>query len=578
MLDLTIRNGRIIDGTGRPEFDGDVGIRDGRIVEVGRVGESARRVIDAAGHLVTPGFVDLHTHYDGQVSWDNLLAPSSLHGVTSIAMGNCGVGFAPARPDQHDWLINLLEGVEDIPGTALAEGLAWDWESFPDYLDAIARREYTLDIGAQVPHSALRAYVMGERGGDHTEAPSAAEITRMQQLTLEALQAGALGFTSSRTDVHRTRAGKNIGTLSASEQELLGITEAVRAHGNAVIQLISDAYRTPDDAFAGRELDLIERLARSTGAPLSFTVQQSDEAPERFRFIFERVAAMVGEGLNVRVQVAPRPVGVILTFASTTNPFLLTPTYRALTHRHDLGERLAELARPEVRARILAEHDPSRRPGIVESITHGFHQMFRMEGAVDYEPPADASIAAEAQRLGRNVAEHLYDVLLEADGRRLLYLPVANYSHGSLDDVYEMMTAPFALYGLSDGGAHCGTICDASFPTTTLSLWSRGNRSGKRIPLERLVHGYTQRNALQVGWHDRGVIAPGYLADLNVIDFPALGLGAPELVRDLPAGGTRLLQHARGYRQTIKTGVVTFEDGTSTGALPGRLVRGARSR
>jgi len=577
MFDTVIRNGTVVDGAGAPGFRADVAIRDGLIVEVGQVSGPAARTLDAEGALVTPGFVDIHTHYDGQVSWDQVLAPSSINGVTSAAMGNCGVGFAPARVDKHDFLIALLEGVEDIPGTALAEGLKWDWESFPDYLDAIARRRYAIDLGAHMPHAALRAYVMGERGADHTEAPTQAEIDRMERLTFEALEAGALGFSTSRTYAHRARGGANIGTFTASEAELSGVAAALKRSGKGVIQLISDAYLTADDDFAQAELRLIRHLARSTGRRLSFTVQQTDEAPDRWRHIFGEIAAMNAEGLDVSAQVAPRPIGAILGFSASTNPFLLTSTYRRIAGAPTVAERLAMMADPELRAAMLAEHSSIHHAGFIELLMHGFDRMFRMTDPVDYEPAAASSLAAEAARAGRPVAEHAYDVFLEDGGQRLIYMPLINYIRGDLEDTFGMMTADHTLYGLSDGGAHCGTICDGSFPTTTLALWSRGSKTGRTIPIEALVHGYTQRNARHVGWLDRGVVAPGYLADLNVIDLPNLNLSPPEIVQDLPAGGVRLLQAPRGYRATIKSGTVTFEGGKWTGETPGGLVRGART-
>ncbi|MDF3074057.1 MAG: Amidohydrolase 3 [Alphaproteobacteria bacterium] len=576
MLDLLIRDARIVDGTGRKEFSGDVGVRDEKIVEVGKVSGAANRTIDAGGRLLTPGFVDIHTHYDGQVSWDSVLAPSSVNGVTSVAVGNCGVGFAPARPDKHEFLINLLEGVEDIPGTALAEGLTWDWESFPDYLDALAKRSFAIDVGAHLPHAALRAYVMGERGADHTQEPSEAEIAEMARLTGQAMAAGALGFTTSRTHVHKSRTGKNIGTLTAPQAELAGIAAAMARSGKGVIQLISDAYLTADDDFATRELDLIAAMAKIATRPLSFTVQQTDDAPERWRLIFKRIEAMVASGLSVKAQVAPRPIGLILSFATTVNPFMVSRTWKTLAQSLKLEERLRALAQPEIKAAILAEHAARTITGLNAGIVHGFNRMFRMTDPVDYEPQESASLQAEAQRAGRPVTDYAYDVFLEKGGRQLIYQPLINYTHGNLDVAHAMLVADNTLFGLSDGGAHCGTICDGSFPTTTLALWSRGNKSGKRVPVEALVHGYTQRNAAHVGWLDRGVIAPGYLADLNVIDLDALSLSPPEIVQDLPAGGSRLLQTPHGYRYTIKNGVVSFENGEWTGELPGRLLRGAR--
>lgn len=578
MFDLIIRNGEVVDGTGAPKFRGDVAVRDGRIVEVGSVSGQATRTLDAEGAIVTPGFVDIHTHYDGQVSWDSVLAPSSTNGVTSTAMGNCGVGFAPARVDKHDWLINLLEGVEDIPGTALAEGLTWDWETFPEYLDAIARRRYTMDIGAHLPHAALRAYVMGDRGADHTAKPSPDEIARMSDLAFEALEAGALGFSTTRTAFHRSRDGQNIGTLTATEEELHGIAAALKKSGKGVIQLISDAYLTDDDAFASAELRLIRGLAEATGRKLSFTVQQNDDAPDRWRFIFAEIEAMRADGLDVSAQVAPRPIGAILTFASTSNPFVATPTYRRIAKETDgdIEARLVALRDPAVKAQILDEQVHVNLKGNGGVLTKGYRRMFRLTDPVDYEPGAADSLQAEADRAGRDVADYVYDVLLEEGGKRLVYLPINNYFYGNLDDVHAMMTGAHTLFGLSDGGAHCGTICDGSFPTSTIALWSKGNKAGRAMPLESLVHGYTQRNAHHVGWRDRGAIRPGLLADLNVIRLGELNLSPPVIAHDLPAGGSRLLQAPRGYRYTVKSGAVTFENGAWTGETPGTLLRGAQ--
>jgi N-acyl-D-aspartate/D-glutamate deacylase len=420
---------------------------------------------------------------------------------------------------------------------------------------------------------------MGDRGGDHTSVPTDDELARMAELTGEAMRAGALGFSTSRTYVHRSRDGANIGTLTASARELMAVAGALREAGKGVIQLISDAYLTDDDAFAEAELALIRKLAEVSGRKLSFTVQQTDDSPDRWRGIFAEIAAMTADGLDVRAQVAPRPVGVLLSFASTTNPFILTPTYRkTMTESRSVDERLRRLAQPEVRAAILDEHRQIRpASGFAATLTHGYERMYRMTDPVDYEPRPDQSLAAEAGRQGREAAEVAYDTLMEEGGRRLLYMPLLNYTHGNLDDVHGMITAEHTLFGLSDGGAHCGTISDGSFPTTTIALWSKGSKSGLKAPLEALVHGYTQRNAEHVGWRDRGVIAPGYLADLNVIDLDNLSLSPPRIVQDLPAGGTRLLQTARGYLHTIKSGAVTFENGTWTGETPGGLLRGERA-
>ncbi len=574
--ELVIRNGTIVDGTGAPGFVGDVEITDGIITAVGAVDARAAREIDADGLIVTPGFVDIHTHFDGQVTCDPIVAPSSLHGVTTIAMGNCGVGFAPAHVEKHDWLIGLLEGVEDIPGAALAEGLTWDWQTFPEYLDSLDAKPHTVDIGTHLPHAALRTYVMGERGADHTEAPSDDELARMADLTREALAAGAIGFATSRTDVHRTKDGTNIGTLTASERELLTIADAMRAAGTGVTQLISDAYQTPDDDFANREMDLIEAFARTSTRPLSFTVQQAFHSPDRWRHLFSRVGEMRDRGLDVKPQVASRPIGVLLGLEATASPFLFTPSAAEIAGL-PLPERVIAFRDPERRRRILEEHAgmvATLPDGLFKSIVSSWDVMFALSDPVDYEMDAANSIGAHARAAGADPAGVVYDTLLERNGGQLLYLPLFNFAHGNYDDLYEMITTPFSLFGLSDAGAHCGAICDASMPTSSIVLWARDRRGGATVPLEQIVHQQTQRTAAHVGWNDRGVLAPGYVGDANVIDLDRLECRIPHLVHDLPAGGRRLMQEASGYRYTVKSGAVTFEDGQSTGALPGRLLRG----
>ncbi len=580
MVDLVIRNGTIVDGTGAPGYLGDVAIDGGVITAVGEVDDRGRREIDADGLLVTPGFVDIHTHFDGQVTWDPIVAPSSLHGVTTIAMGNCGVGFAPAHADTHDWLIGLLEGVEDIPGAALAEGLTWDWQTFPDYLDSLDAKPHTVDIGTHLPHAAMRTYVMGERGADHTEAPTDDELARMAALTREALDAGAIGFATSRTDLHRTKDGTNIGTLTASERELLTIADAMRAAGKGVTQLISDCYQTPDDDFANREMDLIDAFARTSGRPLSFTVQQAFHSPDRWRHLFGRVAQMRETGLDVKPQVASRPIGILIGLEATASPFLFTQSVAELAEL-PLAERVTALQEPERKRRILKEHAAmvaTLPEGLFRSIVAGWDVMFALTDPVDYEMDAARSIGAQARATGADPASVVYDALLERDGRQLLYMPLFNFAHGNFDDLYEMITTPFSLFGLSDAGAHCGAICDASMPTSSIALWSRDRKGGATIPVEAIVHQQTQRTAAHVGWLDRGVLAPGYVGDVNVIDLDALECRIPHLVHDLPAGGRRLMQEASGYRATVKAGAVTFEDGIHTGELPGRLLRGAQPR
>jgi len=578
MHDLVIRNGTVVDGTGTDRRLADVAIDGEHIVAVGEPGTlgDAQRVIDAEEMIVTPGWVDIHTHYDGQVTWDPDVAPSSINGVTSILLGNCGVGFAPVKPDQHTFLIELLEGVEDIPGTALSEGMTWGWESFPQYLDLLDTMRWTVDVGTQVPHAALRTYVMGDRGADVEATATDDEIVQMSELCEEAIRAGALGFTTSRTYVHRTSRGQQIGTLRASADEVLGIAEALRRTGSGVIQLISDAYQSTDDELVEHEIELLGRIASEVGRPLSFTVQQNDDAPDRFRELLAAIERWNEAGADVKAQVAVRPIGVLIGLQATANPFMFCPSYRQL-HTLDHAERLARLRDSEVRRTLLDEHRASSPTGFVGILHSGYDRMYPLSDPPDYEPTPADSVAGRAQAAGAQPDELLYDLLLDDDGSRLLYIPLMNYARGDLGDVREMLTSPNAMFGLSDAGAHCNSICDGSFPTTAITHWTRDRDRGEQLPLEYVVHQQTQRTARHVGWTDRGVIAPGMLADINVIDHEHLTLHPPVLIDDLPAGGTRLMQGADGYVATIKRGEVIAENGELTGARPGRLQRGPTS-
>jgi N-acyl-D-amino-acid deacylase len=576
--DLVIRNGLLVDGTGAPPRRADVAVDGERIVDVGEDVGGGRRELDADGRIVTPGWVDIHTHYDGQATWDPDLAPSSVNGVTSLVMGNCGVGFAPARPDKHEWLIRLLEGVEDIPGTALAEGMRWGWESFPEYLDTLDGMRWTVDVGTQVPHAALRTYVMGERGADHTVRASADEIAAMARLAEEAVAAGALGFTTSRTWAHRTSLGEQIGTLTAAADEVVGVASALRRQGKGVVQLISDVYQSDDDELVARELDLLGRIATEVGRPLSFTVQQNDRTPDRFRELLFAIDGWNQEGATVRAQVAVRPIGVLLGLAASANPLAFSPTYRTLRDL-PLAERARRLRDPELRRTVLREHaDAAAMARDFLALIHsGYDRMYPLTDPPDYEPTPERSVGGLARAAGREPAEVLYDLLTEGDGSTLLYVPLMNYARGNLDDVHEMITSPHSIFGLSDAGAHCNAISDATFPTTAIAHWVRDRVRGERLPLEFVVHQQTQRTAAHVGWTDRGVVAPGMLADLNVIDLDGIAVRPPHLVADLPAGGTRLLQSASGYDATVKRGAVVAAGGELTGERPGRLVRGASS-
>jgi len=575
--DLVIRNGVVYDGTGSPPKRCDVAIEGDLIVAVGDNVGRGRREIDADGLIVTPGFVDPHTHYDGQATWDPWLAPSSHHGVTTVAMGNCGVGFAPVAPNFHDQLIEMMEGVEDIPGTALHEGLQWDWESFPQYFDALERQARTIDVAAHVPHAALRAYVMGERGGDPLEQPSEHELGEMARLLGQGLDAGALGISTSRSERHRTSRGESLGTLRAREPELRALSSVLRSRGRGVFQLVSDSYRTSDDDFAASEFSLIADIARTSQRPVSFTVQQDFEAPERWHDLMTLATSLQRQGLDVKAQVAPRPIGVLLGLQASANVFTPVRAYARLSAL-PLAERIVAMQNQDLRKQILESHAAltSGEDAFAGHAFYGrFDEMFVLDDPVNYDLDSSQSLGALARRLGIDPREYAYDVQLQREGRQLIYTPLFNFVDGNLDAVREMITSPVAMFGLSDGGAHCGAICDASMTTSYMTLWARDRTDGTNIPLESVVHQMTQRPAEHFGWFDRGIVVPGLLADLNIIDLQGLACASPRIVADLPAGGRRLLQSAKGYRYTVKRGQVTFEDGEATGQLPGRLLRGA---
>ena len=558
--DLVVRGGTVVDGTGAERRAADVAVDDGRITAVGDVAGGGREELDATGLLVTPGWVDVHTHYDGQVTWDPLLTPSSWQGVTTVVMGNCGVGFAPVRPDRHDWLIALMEGVEDIPGTALAEGISWGWESFPEYLDVLDGLPHAMDVAAQVPHGALRGYVMGDRGAEHTEVPTADEIETMGRLAADGVRAGALGFTTSRTVNHRSSDGRPTPSLTATADELLGIARGVGATGMGVLQLVADLVDL-DGEFA-----LVRAMAEVSGRPLSITTLSEVHRGD-WRALLAKITEAQADGVPIRGQVASRPVGVLLGLEGRLHPLVASPTYQAMAAL-ELGERVARLRDPEVRATVLGE---LTNGGLVFGSYDG---IFPLGDPPEYDPGAERSIEAVATREGREAVDVALDVMLERDGRGLLYLPFANYADRDFATIREMLLHPHTVPGLGDAGAHCGMICDGSMPTYLVSHWGRD--VAEPLPLEWLVSQQTRETAGLVGLHDRGVLAPGYRADLNLIDEQALGILAPEMVQDLPAGGKRYIQRATGYRTTVVAGEVTFRDGESTGALPGRLIRGAQ--
>jgi N-acyl-D-aspartate/D-glutamate deacylase len=573
MHELVIRGGTVVDGTGAPARTADVAIDAGVVTEVGDLnGTAAEHEIDADGLLVTPGVVDVHTHYDGQVTWDPLLTPSSWHGVTTLVMGNCGVGFAPVRPGSEEWLIQLMEGVEDIPGTALAEGITWGWETFPEYLDALERLPRVLDVGTQVPHGAVRADVMGERGA-RNEPATPEDIAEMARIVRDGIAAGALGFSTSRTIMHRAVDGEPVPGTFAAEDELFGIGRALGELGAGVFELAPAGVMGEDALAPEREVDWMRRLAAAIGRPVSFALLQHNQAPEQWRDLLKLAEEANAEGADLRPQVAGRPLNMLVGW-QTFHPFKDRPTYVRLADL-PLAERVVELRKAEVKAAILAEK-PAQLEGILQFVLTSLDRIYPMGEPPVYEPGPDTSVAAIAARQGRDDEDVLYDLMLEHDGRELLMMALLGYSHGNLEAIKDMLLHPNTALGLSDGGAHCGVICDASTPTTMLTHFVRDRSAGERIPLEVAVRKMTSDTARLYGLGDRGVLAPGYKADVNVIDFDRLNLRLPELVFDLPGGARRLVQRADGYVATVVSGDVTFRDGEPTGARPGRLVRGAR--
>lgn len=561
---LIIRNGKIIDGTGGAPYQADIDVVGDRIVSVGKVTGPADEEIDANGLIVTPGFVDIHTHYDGQVTWSSSVTPSSAHGVTTVLMGNCGVGFAPCKSSQRDMLIRLMEGVEDIPGVVLNEGLTWNWESFPDYLDELAARRFDIDVATQVPHAALRIFVMGERGAN-CELATAEDRQEMARLAAEGIAAGAIGFSTSRTLAHRTSDGQPAPTLNAAETELMEIAVAIGNTGRGVLQVISDH---PADE---KEFAMLRRLVERSGRPMSISLAQADKVPNRWRKALDLIGRAVDDGLEMRAQICGRAVGLLYGLELSQNPFCTHPSWVRLADL-SLADRVAAMRDPAIRYKLLSEEpgDPAQRERLFD-----FNKLFPLSDPPDYEPPDEASIAAIATRTGRISAEVAYDLLLEQNGRAILYRPILNYTAGNLDACREMIEHRDTVVSLGDGGAHCGIICDASLPTFMLTHWTRDRRRGEKLSLPQVVRAQSYDTALAVGLHDRGLIASGYKADINVIDYDRLRLHVPEIVYDLPSGGRRLIQRSEGYRATIVSGVITIRNDQPTGNLPGRLIRGA---
>ena len=563
-FDLVIRGGHIVDGSGAPGFMGDVAVENGRIAAVGQFSGNGVEEIDAKGLIVTPGFVDVHTHYDGQATWDQRLQPSSWHGVTTVIAGNCGVGFAPCRVEDQDRLIRLMEGVEDLPFPVLKEGLKWNWRSFPEYLDSLSGRAFDMDIGLQLPHAALRVFVMGQRGADR-EPASADDIAQMAALAQTAMDAGAMGFSTSRTLNHRTSDGQPTPTLTAAEDELMGIALALGRAGNGagkgVLQFVSD-FANPEAEFA-----MMRRLCEASGRPLSFSLAQSPVAPRGWRKLLDLLEQATAAGLPMKAQVAARPVGVLLALDLTLNPFSLHPDW---PKGASLDEQRRLLADPDFVARLITNPPPAGN-ALGTALLHRWGDMYQLGDPPNYEPLPETSLAAEAMR--RGVAYEA--VAAEWLQGGMIYVPFLNFADGDLDAVGAMLAHPDTIPGLSDGGAHVGMICDGSFPTTLLTHWAR-DRSHGRLSLEHLVKRQAHDTARAVGLADRGVLRAGQRADINLIDLDRLALLPPEVAHDLPAGGRRLLQRARGIKATLVAGQVTYRDGEATGALPGRLLRGAQ--
>ena len=560
--DLVIRRAHLVDGTGAPGVDADVAVRAGLVAAVAPSGtidpSGATQVVDADGLLLTPGFVDIHTHYDAQVTWDPYVTPSGWHGVTTIVMGNCGVGFAPAAPDKHDWLIQLMEGVEDIPGSALAEGITWGWQTYPEYLDVLERMPRVMDIGSQIGHGPLRAYVMGDRGAAN-EPATAHDIAEMARLVEDALRAGAFGFTTSRTPIHRAKDGELVPGTNADEHELLGIASAIAAAGHGVFQFAPDHAYVPE-----REWPWMRKVAATTRRPVSVNVNQPDSAPEVWREVLALLDQAHADDLDIVAQVAGRSIGILYCLEGSIHPLMFQPGYAEVAHL-PLAERVAAL------------REPGRRQRIIDESPADLGRMWCVDGAdIDYEPAPDTSVSAEAARLGVPVAQLVLDQMLSDDGHGMLYAPFFNYSYGDLSFTEAVNRHPHTRVGLSDGGAHCGAICDGGMPTFMLTHWARDRSRGPLLGLEHVVHRQTAQTAALYGLRDRGVVAPGMRADLNLIDFDRLGFDVPRMAYDLPAGGRRLVQKGRGYVATWVAGVQTVDHDTFTGALPGRLLRAGR--
>ncbi len=570
MYDLVVRNGLVVDGSGDPAFEADIAVKDGIIVAVGQGLGPGDREIDAKGLLVTPGWVDMHTHYDAQATWDPFVTPSGWHGCTTVVMGNCGVGFAPCRAEDREWLIDVMEGVEDIPGSALTEGIQWEWETFPEYLDALEKFPRAVDVATQVPHSAVRCWVMGKAGSENEDA-TPDQIEQMKAITVEGLRAGALGFSTSRTPLHRSASGNLVAGTFAQVDELAAFGDALADAGHGVFEAALEHIEVPN------EIEWLRDIAEKSGRTVVFNLSQTWEAPQMWSQVLEQLDDAAANDVPLYAQSAGRAIGILMSWLGTAHPFLVYPAY--WSHVGGLQtdeEKIAALRDPEVRRAIL-EDEPVDAGEFNNFVATSFDKMFLFDEFLDYEPDESQSVAYRARELGKTPQEIAYDALLGEDGRGFLYFPLFNYADHDLEPLRKMHLHPRIRMGLSDGGAHCGAICDSGMPTFMLTHWTRDRKRGDKIPLEQIVHRQTRQTAEMYGLLDRGLLKPGYRADINIIDYEALALEAPEMVHDLPAGGRRLTQHAKGYVATICKGETIVDNGRPTDARPGGLVRGPQA-
>ncbi|MFT3721719.1 N-acyl-D-amino-acid deacylase family protein [Pseudorhodoferax sp.] len=569
-FDIVIRGGQVFDGSGAPPRTADVAVHGGRIARIGEVAETGREQIDARGQIVTPGFIDIHTHYDGQVTWEHRLLPSSNHGVTTVVTGNCGVGFAPCKPDQHDILVRVMEGVEDIPEIVMTTGIPWNWETFPEYLDSLQHRRYDIDFAAHVPHSAIRVYVMGERG-ERREPATPEELQRMTDIVRDAVRAGAVGVSSSLHLGHRTVQGDPAPTVGAAPGELLALARGLKEAGAGVFQIITDGFYGGSDAKA--QMDLLRQLAQTSGRPVSYTLVQKEPYEKMYEELLALMRDACAQGLPIKGQVFPRPVGLLYGLELSVHPFRYHPSYVDI-HHLPLPERVAAMRDPQRRSRILSEQPQHSNPLYIRLVSE-YDRAFELGDPPSYEPAPGMTLVERARRQGVSPAELAYDLLLRDEGQALLLNPTSNFVDGNLEAARRMMVDDNTLVALGDGGAHYGMICDSSYPTSMLTYWTRDRADG-RVPLEWAVNRLTHRNAQAVGLHDRGLLAEGMKADINVIDYRNLRLHPPRPVYDLPGGARRLTQAADGYTAILVDGQVTYRGGKPTGALPGRLVRATR--